>query len=212
MADRCLLQGVFACQGSEVSYEIQSLSPSDQSSLLAQMEISRLLQPEGTPKRRLSAVRPNHVAVVLLTRVADQHILLGADLEEMGNLGVGWTAVLASTGRTPARAEVFKVSHHGSINGDHPDVWREMLTADPYAVLSPFLLGDVVLPTEEDVRRIESRTGCAYITAPPRRRRLERRERVVERHLEGFVRNRRRLDAPLGHVRLQASPQGGGFS
>ena len=212
MADRCLLRGAFPCEGSEVPYEIQSLSPSDQSFRLALMEIGRLLQPEGTPKRRVSALRPNHAAVALLIRVAEQHILLGADLEEEGNPRGGWTAVLASTGRTRAKAEVYKVPHHGSVNADHPDVWLEMLTTDPYAVLTPFLLGDVVLPTKEDVRRILTQSGRAYITAQPRRRPLQRRERLVERYLEGFVRNRRRLDAPLGQVRLQASPKGGSFS
>jgi hypothetical protein len=211
-ADKRLLYGTFPCWGAEVPYELHALSPSDSSILLAHQRIAELLPEERAPKRRVPALRPNHAAVVLLLRLWNSYVLLGSDLEDNREQGGGWSAILASTGRPPARAEVFKVPHHGSVNADHPGVWTEMLEANPYALLSPFLLGDVLLPSREDVARLRERTRRGYLTAPPRRKPLERRPNIVERELRGFVRNRRRLDAPFGQVRLRAAPQDEGFS
>jgi beta-lactamase superfamily II metal-dependent hydrolase len=167
VADRSLLRGSYSISsGAETTYELRALSPSDRAIVLSHLNIASLLPRAETPKRRVSAIQPNHTAVALLARSGDQFVLLGADLEEEGNPGGGWTAVLASTGREPTKAGIYKVPHHGSANSDHPGVWAEMLTPRPHAILSPFFLGDIVLPTQK-TRKEYRVTPTAHIS--PRR-------------------------------------------
>src|ERR1035437_3801245 len=73
---------------------------------------------------------PNHCAVVLHVAFPGASLLLGSDLEETTDPTVGWTAVLDLVGRPAARAQVFKVPHHGSATGHHAPVWAEMLATD----------------------------------------------------------------------------------
>jgi len=62
------------------------------------------------------------------------------------------------------RAEVFKVPHHGSPNADCPEVWRDLLKEEPFAILAPFPWGRG-LPQEADIARSKSRTPHVYCTA-----------------------------------------------
>src|SRR5256885_1503155 len=78
--------------------------------------------------------------------VGDCHILLGADLEEPGDARLGWSAVVSNPGRPDLHSSVFKIPHHGSITAHHDDTWQQLITRSPYAAVTPYRLGNNVLP------------------------------------------------------------------
>jgi beta-lactamase superfamily II metal-dependent hydrolase len=199
-------QRLWLRSGAPFPAEVWALSPSAESMTLAMNEFAQLLPTRGTPKRRLVAQRPNEVAVVLWIEAGGLRTLLGADLENSGNPKTGWQAVLGSAARPAGAAHVFKVPHHGSRNGDHPNVWAGMLVGQPHTALTPYTRG-VTVPTAGDLARLRGRTPNLYMTAqpgtgggwaPPQR------DGAVEKTLKEVTRGRRALTGAMGHVRLRA--------
>ena len=133
-------------------------------------------------------------------------ILLGADLEESGHPDTGWSVIVGSRTYPPGKASIFKVPHHGSHTGHHPQVWQDMLDTAPFAILTPFALGNVSLPTPQDVERICQRTEQAYATAIPRPRRPRGRPQAVEKLIRDTVGSSiREVYSSTGHIRLRAN-------
>jgi len=182
---------------------VHALSPSDASITLAFHEISRLLPGVGQSKKRIVAQSPNLVAVALWVCVGDIILLLGSDLEETHNSGTGWSVIVDSTTRPSGTAGVFKIPHHGSVTADQPRVWNEMLQPEPIAILTPFVQGNVLLPTPVDVDRICSRTMQAYTTSDVHPRKSKRRSGALEKTIRETVRHIRDAQAPMGQVRLR---------
>ena len=133
--------------------EIWSLSPSDEEFTAFLQRIGRLLPKKHETKRRIPALTPNEVAVVLLVKIDDIVILLGADLESPG-----WLKILNAHERPKCKASVFKIAHHGSQDAHEDRVWREMLHINPVATLTPWQRGRKRLPTKSDIERIISFT------------------------------------------------------
>lgn len=183
--------------------EVHALSPSSASIALAQARLVGLLPKVAQPKLRLPALEPNDCSVALWLRVADTRVLLGADLEERNDPQMGWQAVINSPVRPSGRAEVVKIAHHGSENGDYDGIWRDLLSPAPTAVTTPFIHGDLRLPTETDVERIKTRTRRAYLTAHPREARAIRRPGLVDKMIRQFAPSLRPIDGRQGHVRLR---------
>lgn len=202
IANRLLLRGT-----GSVPYEVYSLSPSSGSITLALAQISELLPRARERKKRLVALRPNHVAVVLWIQVGGVMVLLGSDLEETSDSRTGWSVILGSTTRPSGRASVFKIPHHGSANADQPGVWSEMLIQKPFVVLAPFNQGNVSLPTKRDAERICSRTERAYSTAMLRKRTI-RRPSAVERTIKEVVKSIKLTSGSSGQVRLRTRAVG----
>ena len=146
---------VFARDGCKV----WSLSPSDRAYEAFLQQIGSLVPRELEAKRRVPSLTPNEAAVVLLIRVNDTAILLGADLERRG-----WLEILEVYDQTDGRASVFKIPHHGSQDAHEARVWNEMLNRDPVAGLTPWRRGRGELPRKTDVERILSFTRRAYVT------------------------------------------------
>ena len=201
---RCLWQRAISIADVQYPCTVYALSPSDVSILLAHRHLATLLPQENATKLRVPTLTPNHAAVVLWINIGEAFILLGSDLEEIGAPGTGWSAILGSSTYPQGKASVFKIPHHGSHTADHPQVWRDMLDAEPYAVLTPFSLGRVALPTRQDIDRICARTAQAYTTAIPRHRRRRDRPNVVEKTLRETVRSIREVVTSIGHIRLRA--------
>lgn len=108
-------------------------------------------------------------------------MLLGADLEE--EPGRGWTMIIEESQCLQEKASAFKIPHHGSGTGYCEDVWKDLLTPDPIAVVAPWRRGGNSLPNYEDVNRILNKTQNAYITARPDALSPQRRDNTVERNL-----------------------------
>jgi len=147
-----------------------------------------------------AAAAANNTSVVLSVSVGVQNALLGADLEHSTRSEEGWLAVLGAHNRG-SKADYFKVSHHGSSNAHCDQVWDQMLGTDPFAIVTPFNLGQG-LPQPEDLQRLQKRTSNLYCTAISGRK-PPRRDATVEKLLRGVKRST--IDGRMGHVRIRSS-------
>jgi hypothetical protein len=188
---------------------IWSLSPSDASIVASEIDFEHFIPPSGLKtKKRLLPAGPNHTAVVLLVVVNDFSILLGSDLEEIGDEKMGWTVIAKSTYRPQDKASFFKIPHHGSKNGHHSGVWEQMLNEDPVAALTPFESGSTRLPTKSDTERICSLTDNAYITAPVGHIQKVKRDWTVEKTIRTTVRTIKKINTSFGQIRLRTKAGG----
>ena len=109
------------CNAADISHsrntEIWSLSPSDLQVDEAIKAHRALVPTLNSAKRRAPEREPNHLSVVTIIVLGETAVLLGADLEETGNPGLGWSSIVSSSIRPQKKAIVFKVPHHGSRNG-----------------------------------------------------------------------------------------------
>jgi Metallo-beta-lactamase superfamily len=183
---------------------ITSLSPSDASVSMALRQFERLIPATDDRRKPIPARPPNHSSVVLAVEIADHSILLGADLEETGHPGTGWTVIVDSAERPQGLSSIFKVPHHGSKNADQPRVWSEMLVEEPLAILTPFR-GGAGLPTEDDKRRICSHTKRAYSTASTKALKQVRRNRVAQQIMRDTAKAIHEAQGQVGHIRLRKS-------
>lgn len=177
-----------------------ALSPSDGTVKIALEQISQLIPKSGGEQRRIQNRAPNKTSVVLWIEVGSRRALLGADLEETGYHGEGWSGVLSSF-HPSERAAIFKVPHHGSPNADSPGVWRDLLRPDPIAIVTPFTPGKG-LPQSSDLERLQVRTSSLYCSSVPKSKPPKR-----DPSVEKLVRHipRRPLEGALGHVRTRWS-------
>ncbi len=199
MADKRL----WARNDSVCAAEVFALSPSSASLTLSLREISQLIPEFDQQQRRAVALTPNHAAVVLNITVGSQTVILGSDLEETVNQATGWSVIVDSVARPTAKAQVFKVPHHGSANGHQSRVWNEMLHKDPFAVLTPFVNGSINLPTRQDVHRICQMTPNAFSTTRLTVDRQKKRHGALERTIKEVVRKIRTIPNVPGHIRLR---------
>jgi hypothetical protein len=195
-------QRLFVDDAHGVLREIWALSPSNAASLRCKRAFVTEALPTATERRRIRAPESNETSVALFVRVGPVVVLLGADLEHEAADDRGWNAVLASRGRPRERASLFKLAHHGADNGDHPDVWTEMLDEQVVVALTPY--GAAVRPRSDDadVARTCARTNDAYI-AGPRQVRLARASSPVEKIRRRALRSAAVSERPLGHVQCR---------
>ena len=164
-----------------------------------------LPQPRIT-KTAVPDISPNDASVVLWIAIGPHNILLGADLEEDGTPGKGWNAVITADNRPDGLASVFKVPHHGSITGHHPDVWRDLVQPNAIALVAPWAIGGNFLPQASDVSRLRSLTPAAFQTAPPTGVNSRGRHPAVLRTLKEIGAVPRLMARRFGAVRLRTSP------
>jgi hypothetical protein len=147
--------------------QVWALSPANRDVWLAIRRFRSYYQKAvGGTAEYVPALSPNDASVAVLVSVGETHILLGADLPRYKRALRGWKAVLDDVGVwTDKRAEVFKISHHGSSGSYEPRIWNEMLVKEPVAGLTPFVHGDVHLPTPAGVADIKKHTSQAFLTS-----------------------------------------------
>jgi beta-lactamase superfamily II metal-dependent hydrolase len=183
-----------------IAAEVFSLSPADGVFNRAEAELAAAIS-NVTLRNRPGSLGPNQLCVALWLKLGDLNILLGADLEHVSGTTEGWRAILTSGERPQGKARIFKVAHHGSKTADCAECWEMLLDDQPIAVLTPYCRSSI--PTDEDLRRICSKTAKAYITANPSGYASPRRDNAVEKTLREVVVHRRALSGPMGHVRVR---------
>lgn len=188
--------------------EIFAVSPSDSALLYAELALAQQTPTAGSARHRLIAPSPNHASVALWIRVGHVRILLGADLENTSQAGTGWSAVLFDSNVVDRQADVFKVPHHGSSNGHHDQVWTQLLTSSPFAVITPFRNGRHLLPAVSDIERIRALTPNLYLTASPRAGRPRWRRGVVREFVGQVTSSIESVATGWGQVRLRCRPGG----
>ncbi len=179
---------------------LTSLSPGDEVFQKFLTSVQCLIPGPGENKRRIRSLAPNEAAVVLWIECGGTALLLGADQERRG-----WVGILEDTERPIGRASAFKIPHHGSENANEPAVWERMLEDDPFAVLTPWCLAGRVLPTTQDAKRILRATPNAWITAKgcTGQAGFKHENKAVERTLRESGVHMRRLATGRGLVRLR---------
>jgi hypothetical protein len=189
--------------GVETRIEGWVLSPSQYENYLAKQSLGALMLDHNAPEGRIPDRNPNHAAVACALLIGNDHILLGADLEEPGDHRLGWSALLSNPGRPQnLHAAVFKIPHHGSATAHHDATWNQLVAASPHAVVTPWNLGGNLLPKVTDVLRVVQRSGSAFISKARIYQRPIRRQNMVQKLVP---RSLRALTKSPGHVRLRKS-------
>ncbi|MCK1684747.1 hypothetical protein [Bradyrhizobium sp. 145] len=189
--------------------EIIALSPSDQDQLNAIEAFADCFIPVDQPASGLSPIQQNHASVVVVVRVDEEYLLLGADLERTASTHTGWNALVASKTRPQFLASVFKVPHHGSENGQCDRVWSEMMQQERVAVLTPYLSSK--LPRPEGIAWLKARTAGLYATNIPTAARIKRRtevERTIKESTAGFSGQKMPDDPGIVRFRKKAGATG----
>ena len=203
IADRTVLSLDPKNTGHGLPCDVYTLTPTDKQFELFLNMIAHLMPSVGETKYRAPSGSPNHASVVTWVVVGDLAILLGADLEETQDSETGWTPVLSSPVLKGSKASIFKVPHHGSITAHNDDVWADMLSPNPSALLTPFNRGRKKLPSADDVLRINSCTSKAYCTASSKtKKNAIHRPAVVEKTIKE-VASMRVIDNSVGHIRMR---------
>jgi len=182
---------------------VRALSPSDSTTISSITQLIGINPHNAQMRRRVPNIRPNNTSVVLAIRVGLHSILLGADLEEQGEASLGWSAIVNEFDPTGDKHQGFKVPHHGSSNGHHDGIWRNMLINRAWAVTTPFVNGNVRLPSEADCQRILKYTSESYITAPPRPAKYKDSNKTVEKMVKSRASSVHLIPGRYGHVRLR---------
>ncbi len=154
---------------STTGINITALSPSDDDINESDTEFANLYKVSentiGTPKA-VSLINPNNYSIVLRVN-KDGHkeeILLGADLE-VRKKG-GWESVCNCINKPGANViNIFKIPHHGSSNGYHARTWKELISAQPYCILTTF--GPSSLPTEDMINHYKILSNNVFSTTTP---------------------------------------------
>ena len=185
------------------SVKVKALSPSDAAVMTAIAQLQRASPDFSKVRRRLPNLKPNDASVVLSVQVGTYHVLLGSDLEVRTDRGLGWLAIVDEIEMEAKSHQVFKAAHHGSPNGDSDEVWEQMLIPQPWVATTPFVSGNVQLPSVNDCRRILNRTSNAYLTAPPHPVKFHDPNRAVERTVHEATLSSQIVPGKYGLVRLR---------
>jgi hypothetical protein len=202
-ADRRLMQIPSNAIEHGCTSEVWTLSPSDQRIADFLMQIGSCVAEVRETRYRIPVTNQNDLSVVIWISIGSEAFLLGADLEENGASGTGWSAIVSSTARPIGQASVFKIPHHGSITGHCEAVWNSMLAAQVFGLISPFNRGRKKLPSIDDIDRICSRTEHAYVTSSPHCRPSRRRDSAVDKTIRETVVRLRTAEPATGHIRLR---------
>jgi hypothetical protein len=146
--------------------EVIALSPSNGDSLQFLQRIGEMMPSANASKISISAATPNDVSVVILVKIGELAILLGADLENSGKQTSGWEAVLNNHRAFSfgPKAALFKIGHHGSETAYNSSVWAELVLPGASSALTPWKRGRGFLPTADGVKKILTHTDEAYTT------------------------------------------------
>ncbi len=186
-----------------ISANITALSPSDAAVALMHSRILNELLPNPKRRRqRVPTLKENDSSVVLSVRVGATSVLLGADLEERGRGGIGWQAVIDDHQPTLGQFEVFKIPHHGSKTGFHPQQWPKLVSKTSLSTLTPYNRGNK-LPTEDDCNRILANSDKAYITAPPGLSKFKHPNRTVQKAMTEATLQIGEEFSKQGHIQLR---------
>ncbi|MBI4937051.1 MAG: MBL fold metallo-hydrolase [Nitrosomonadales bacterium] len=143
------------------------------------------------PKENLEAV------VIHINFGGEDAILLGSDLE---NRKIGWGELVSNVWcQNQKKASAYKVSHHGSQNGDHEKIWTTFLQTNRIACMTPFNKSG--LPTSSDKERIKLRATRAYISSGASRKADMPRDQI--KRLSDICSHIELADSGFGIVRLR---------
>jgi hypothetical protein len=185
---------------------ITCLAPSNGAVATMQVRLRQELLPKVKGRRlRVPDLGENDCSVVLSVTVGKASFLLGADLEERKRPGLGWQVILDGYPADGERFGGFKIPHHGSKTGHHPETWGRLMQHGAWATVTPFNKQKEPLPKLADCARILEMTESAFITAPPGLGKFKHREPAVQRTVQEATLAIGAEPGKQGHVRLRRS-------
>lgn len=184
-------------------YNLIALSPSNAAISQCLKDIAALLPKPHEAKKDLMMENANLAAVVITVNVGVWNILLASDMQINSNPSMGWSAIINSKGRVKSKAQILKIPHHGSGNGDSEELWNQLLEQNPIGIVTPYNRGPLKLPSDSDLKRIGKKCSNLYYTNLPLFSVPKRRAPTVERTINETAVNRRVVKYKMGHVRLR---------
>jgi hypothetical protein len=182
--------------------QVITLSPSDKQFEKFLRQLGSFAPIAKYAKRRAPDQSPNDISVVSLVLIGNQGILLGADLEEDGDIELGWSAIVRLPERPKLPACIFKIPHHGSSNAHCKEVWEQMVRAHPLSVITPWYR-KTGLPTKADVARVRSLTDYGFLTSIRARSVGRDRPYSVQKQIRETVGHLSAAEGLTGWVRLR---------
>jgi len=157
---------LYSSELGEHKIEVYSLSPSDLSCDLFDLEISSLITNYGKSNKKIIKESPNHRSVATLIKIGKISLLLGADLEVKKDRKLGWFDIIDNSQiiKISNKSVYFKIPHHGSENGFSSEIFSELLVPSPLGTLTPWNKNKG-LPTLEMVKTYKAITSDLYITS-----------------------------------------------
>lgn len=200
------------CQrNTPLKIRLLALSPSSQAVTQSIANITgRIPSVGGSRNRHVVRQSENFNAVVLYFEFGSFSAIFGSDLEETGTPNTGWSAIINSGIRDNLSlepAKLFKVPHHGSVNGHNNCVWKLLLDNKPLAITTPYY-GGSGLPTNQDIERIQELASEFWISKKSRPPKPRKRDRMVEREMNSVVWYRSAIEGKMGHIRVRADGRG----
>ena len=181
-----------------------ALSPSRVATTQAIERIRELKPKKGERRVRLVAPSSENLnAVALHFSFGKFSAVLGSDLEESGNIRTGWSAVLNSDITTELsldKAHVYKVAHHGSVNGHHQGAWEKLFALQPQAITTPY--SNSHLPAESDIERIIPLASSLIVTRDPTPKTKTKRDPVANRWLKRQTTHRHVINDKIGRAHV----------
>lgn len=196
---------LFSYVENQITIKVTALSPSDRAIELFQQEMNEVLNHAYNLNLAFKKNNPNDSSVVLLIEAGDTKVLLGGDLEITSDKNTGWNQVCNAIA-TPkdCSVEIFKIPHHGSINGHHEKVWDTILCKNHIAILTPYGSGRKKLPSSDDKIRISKMSIESYITSTDLSlRKSKKRDSKVDKILKQFNYKIYERNFDYGHIKLK---------
>lgn len=193
-----------------ISTRLIALSPSDVAVTQSLSKLSQITKKPGdTRTRNVVPESENLNAVALHFSFGEFSALLGSDLEDTGNLEIGWSAIFKDNivnELSLSAASLFKVAHHGSETGHHDKIWQDLLINKPLSMTTPFVRCG--LPTQANIERIQGLSSNFLITRDPQANKKIKRDNMVEREFRSIVKERKSINDKMGHIQIRISKEG----
>ena len=159
---------------------------------------------ENANPLRIPSISPNHASVSFFfwVKLGNNQLLLGPTSRQPPIRQLAGRQFLVQW-PFQEKLRIFKVAHHGSQNAHESRVWSQLLIDNPFAILTPFRRGDVLLPTNADVNRISMSTSNGYITAEPTKHTSKWTHRVVKDTLRDTAKAIHPIHQGWGQIRLR---------
>jgi beta-lactamase superfamily II metal-dependent hydrolase len=190
--------------------DVISLSPSSYTMSEFDKEISALITEYGQSSKKIIPKSPNSKSVVLYLKIGAHRAILGADLEVTNDNKEGWLNILdhAQSLDKAKKASLFKIPHHGSINGYSDRIWIELLDNNPVSKITPWNK-NYMLPTSEMLEKYCDHTDSLYITSleHENKNKPKNRDRSIEKMIKNMNFKIREVKFNLGIIRCRISMQ-----
>ena len=180
--------------------KVTAFSPTQKAQSNMLLHLAEYIPKHDDPINHAPDSKPNLSAIVVHIDMGDDAILLGSDLEDHGD--IGWKGVLDKVWCTSKqKASAYKVAHHGSVTAHRDEIWTKLLTDKPISLMTPFVRGNVSLPTNIDKDRIKSKSSFAFVSSTASKK--PEMNSAIEKRLESMTTSLSKVNPGFGGIRLR---------